>query len=64
MVKKGTETINHVQEKILWDIADGEDLNEKQERALKGTYDQLLKAASEEVQKVKREREMRPQKTN
>ena len=54
VVKKGTETINHVQERILRDIADGEDLNEKQKRALKGTYNQLLKAASEEAQRVNR----------
>ena len=53
VVKKGTETINHVQEKILRDIADGEDLNEKQKRALKVTYDQMLKAASEESHTTK-----------
>ena len=38
------------------DLITEKNLNERQKRALKGTYDQLLKSASEEAQKVKRER--------
>ena len=32
-------------------------LNDRQQKALKGTYNQLLKSASEEAQRIKRERD-------
>ena len=55
-IKKSTEAIAETQEAAIKKIADA-DLNDRQKRAIKLTYDQLIKSATEEAHKVKRERD-------
>ena len=57
LVEKRKREIADLQTQTLQTI-NRSGLNEKQKKALKGTYDELIKAAAEAARKVKEERDL------